>query len=159
MNQALKTSIDTLTTAVRSETPTIFWQEAMEHVAVLLEHVRGSSNATDSIKLTRAATSEGRFSDAADHLDQVLHSLQALAGAHVVPLSDLLVDFEAALMIKPFLWLEIGFNRVSGWMITVYDKQGGFERVVVQEHDLKIDDTCRSASLQLQALIKEEHHV
>ncbi|OLF53769.1 hypothetical protein [Pseudomonas chlororaphis] len=39
MNQALKTSIDTLRTAVASETPALFWQEAMQHVSLLLKHI------------------------------------------------------------------------------------------------------------------------
>ncbi|AZD92021.1 MULTISPECIES: hypothetical protein [Pseudomonas] len=39
MNQALKTSIDTLRVAVVSETPALFWQEAMQHVSLLLKHI------------------------------------------------------------------------------------------------------------------------
>ncbi|APC14556.1 hypothetical protein BLL42_01950 [Pseudomonas frederiksbergensis] len=159
MNQPLITAIAAMRDAAEHEAPTMFWSEAMEHVAVLLEHVQNSSSATESLQAVRIATAEGRLPEAIQHLHQVLHCLQAQSSEHVIRLADLLVTYEAALLVKPFLWLEIGYNRISGWMITVYDKAGGFERVVVQVAGLRTDDTCQSAAQQLRALIKEEHHV
>lgn len=157
-NEPLEKAVAAMRGAVQSDTPTMFWAEAMKHVSVLLEHFQPPSNATDSIQLARVAISESRLIEAAEHLQGVLHCLHAQTGERVVRLSDLLVNFDAALMVKPFLWLEIGFNRVSGWLITIYDKAGGFERVVVQVGGVRTDDACQSAANQLQALIKEESH-
>lgn len=159
MSQPLITAIAAMRDAVEHESPTMFWGEAMKHVAVLLEHVQNSSSATESLQAVRIATAEGRLPEAVQHLHQVLHCLHAQTSEHVIRLADLLVAYEAALLAKPFLWLEIGYNRVSGWMITVYDKADGIERIVVQVEGLRTDDTCQSAAQGLQALIKEEHHV
>lgn len=76
----------------------------------------------------------------------------------VVRLADLLDAFDQALSVRPFLWLEIGYNRVSDWMITIYDKAGGTERVLVQVSGLSADETSQQAARQLQALLKEENH-
>ncbi|MGO2703375.1 hypothetical protein ACTXN4_01790 [Pseudomonas helleri] len=157
-SESLEKAVTAMRGAVQSDTPTMFWGEAMKHIALLLEHVQSPSNVTGSIQLARAAISESRLTEAAEHLQRVLHCLHAQTSEHVVRLSDLLVNFDAALEVKPFLWLEIGFNRVSGWMITIYDKAGGFERVVVQVEGLRTDDTCQWAAHQLQAFIKEESY-
>ncbi len=158
MSQSLTTAIATMRDAVEHDSPTMFWAEAMQHVSVLLEHVQTSSSATESLHSARVATTEGRLPDAMQHLHQVLHCLHAQTSEHVIRLSDLLVAYEAALLVKPFLWVEIGYNRVSGWMVTVYDKADGIERIVVQVEGLRTDDTCQTAARQLQDLIKEEHH-
>ncbi|WP_371356140.1 hypothetical protein ACA087_06595 [Pseudomonas chlororaphis] len=159
MNQALTTAIAAMRDAVDHERPTMFWGEAMTHVAVLLEHVQQPSSATVALTVTRTLITEGRLLEATQHLDQVLLSLQAQCSEHVIHLADLLVAYETALLVNPFLWLEIGSNRVVGWMVTVYDKSGGTERVVVQVQDHKACDVCTEAAQKLQALIKEESHV
>lgn len=159
MNQALTHSIDTLRAAVRSETPALFWQEAMQHVSVLLEHLQPSSGVSAALSSTQASITEGRLLDAVQHLDQVLLYLHAQSNEHVTHLADLLVAFESAQSIKPFLWLEIGYNRIGGWMVTVYDKAGGIERVIVQvQSHLRAGDASIEAAQQLLAYIKEESH-
>jgi hypothetical protein len=153
MSAALITAIEAMRDAVEHESPTMFWGEAMRHVAVLLEHVQHSSSATESLQAVRIATAEDPLSEA------VQSRLHTQTSAHVICLANLLVAYEAMLLVKPFLWLEIGCNRVTGWMATIYDKAGGTERVVVQSAGLRADDTCQFAAQQLRALIKEEHHV
>lgn len=159
MSQSLTTAIAAMRDAVEHDSPTMFWTEAMQHVSVLLEHVQNSSSATESLHFARVATTEGRLPDAMQHLHQVLNCLHAQASEHVIRLADLLVAYEAALLVKPFLWLEIGCNRVVGWMVTVYDKTCGTERVVVQAQGVNADETCQWATLHLQALTKESDHV
>lgn len=39
-NELLEKAVAAMREAVQSDTPTMFWAEAMEHVAVLLEHVQ-----------------------------------------------------------------------------------------------------------------------
>ncbi|MFJ2713449.1 hypothetical protein ACIOZM_21585 [Pseudomonas sp. NPDC087346] len=77
---------------------------------------------------------------------------------HVIRLADFLDAFDQALSVRPFLWLEIGYNRVSDWMITIYDKAGGTERVLVQVSGMGAEETSQRAARQLQALLKEENH-
>lgn len=159
MNHALDVSIKALRAAVESETPTLFWQETMTHVAVLLDHAEQVPNSSRALEAAHAAIAEDRFTDAIQHLHQVMKCLHAECSEHVTQLAGLLVAFDAALERLPFLWLEIGFNRVSGWLITVYDKAGDVERVVVQATGLCANGTCQWATLHLQALIKESSHV
>lgn len=159
MSQPLTTAIAAMRDAVDHDSPTMFWGEAMKHVAVLLEHVQLPSSATESLESARIAMTGNRLLEATQHLHLVLCYLQTQSGEHVIRLADLLVAYEAALSVKPFLWLEIGCNRISGWMVTVYDKADGIERIVLQVDGLRADDTCQSAARQLQAHIKEEHHV
>lgn len=159
MSQVLEVAINKLQTAVQCETPTMFWQEAMQHVAVLLEHVQQVPDSSQALEAAHVAIAEDRLPDAIQHLHQVMNCLHAECSEHVIQLAGLLVAFDAALEVKPFLWLEIGFNRVSGWMVTVYDKADGVERVVAQANGLRADDTFQWATLHLQALIKESDHV
>lgn len=159
MNHALDVSIKTLRAAVDCKVPSLFWQEAMMHVAVLLDHVEQVPDSSQALEAARAAIAEDRLPDAIQHLNQVMKYLHAECSEHVTQLAGLLVAFDAALERLPFLWLEIGFNRVSGWLITVYDKAGGLERVVVQAAGLCANGTCQWATLHLQALIKESSHV
>lgn len=159
MNHALDVSIKALRAAVESETPTLFWQETMTHVAVLLDHAERVPNSSRALEAAHAAIAEARFPDAIQHLQQVINCLHAECSEHVTRLADLVTAFDAALSLRPFLWLEIGFNRVVGWMITVYDKTGGVERVVVQAQGAGADETCQWATLHLQALIKESSDV
>lgn len=159
MNHALDVSIKTLRAAVDCKVPSLFWQEAMMHVAVLLDHVEQVPDSSQALEAAHMAIAEGRLQDAVKHLHLVVKYLHAECSKHVTQLAGLLVAFDAALERLPFLWLEIGFNRISGWMITVYDKAGGVERVVVQALGLHADDVCQWATLHLQALIKESSHV
>ncbi|MEW5750327.1 hypothetical protein [Pseudomonas lactis] len=159
MNHALDVSIKTLRGAVECKVPSMFWQEAMEHVAVLLDHVEHVPNSSQALEAAHAAIAEDRFSDAIQHLYQVISHLHAECSEHVTQLAGLVTAFDAALSLRPHLWLEIGFNRVVGWMITVYDKTGGIERVVVQAQGVNADETCQWATLHLQALTKESDHV
>lgn len=158
MNQALDVAIHKLKTAVQCETSTMFWQETMRHVAVLLEHVQQVPDSSQALEAAHVAIAEERLPDAIQHLHQVINCLRAECSDHVIQLAGLLVAFDAALELKPFLRLEIGVNGVSGWMVTVYDKAGGVERVVAQTKGLRADDTCQWAALHLQALIKESDH-
>ncbi|MDP3847553.1 MAG: hypothetical protein Q8R10_14135 [Pseudomonas sp.] len=48
MSNPLGTAIAALRDAVASERPTMFWDEAMKHVAVLLEHVQKLSSDLNS---------------------------------------------------------------------------------------------------------------
>lgn len=159
MNHALDVSIKTLRAAVDCKVPSLFWQEAMMHVAVLLDHVEQVPDSSQALEAAHMAIAEDRLQDAVQHLHLVVKYLHAECSKHVTQLAGLLVAFDAALERLPFLWLEIGFNRISGWMITVYDKAGGVERVVVQALGLYADDVCQWATLHLQALIKESSHV
>lgn len=159
MNQPLVNAIAAMRDAVNHERPTMFWDEAMKHVAVLLNHVQQPLGATAVLTSVRASIAEGRLLEAAQHLDQVLLHLQAQSSEHVMHLADLLVAFDSALSVKPFLWLEIGYNRVVGWMVTVYDKAGGTERVIVQvQSHQHASDAIVEAAQQLLAHIKEESH-
>ncbi|MBA6042863.1 hypothetical protein [Pseudomonas lactis] len=159
MNQALNVSIKALRAAVASETPTLFWQDTMKHVAVLLDHAERVPDPSRALEAAHAAIAEDRFSDAIQHLYQVISHLRAECSEHVTQLAGLVTAFDAALSLRPHLWLEIGFNRVVGWMVTVYDKTGGIERVVVQAQGVNADETCQWATLHLQALTKESDHV
>lgn len=159
MNHALDVSIKTLRAAVDCKVPSLFWQEAMEHVAVLLDHVEQVPDSSQALEAAHAAIAEDRLPDAIQHLHQVMKYLHAECSEHVIQLAGLVTAFDAALNLRPFLWLEIGFNRVGGWMVTVYDKAGGVERVVAQAQGVNADETCEWATLHLQALIKEISHV
>ncbi|WP_449103662.1 hypothetical protein [Pseudomonas veronii] len=159
MTGSFDIAVKKLEEASKSDAPTMFWQEAMQHVAVLLEHVQQVPDSSQALEAAHAAIAEDRLPDAIQHLHQVINCLHAECSEHVIQLAGLLVAFDAALELQPFLWMEIGFNRVSGWMITVYDKAGGVERVVAQANGLRADDTCQWATLHLQALIKESDHV
>jgi len=159
MNQPLANAIAAMGDAVNHEQPTMFWGEAMKHVRVLLEHLQTPLGASAALTSTRISIAEGRPLEAVQHLDQVLLHLQAQSSEHVIHLADLLVAFESALSVKPFLWLEIGYNRVSGWMVTVYDKAAGTERVIVQVQSYQsAGDASIEAAQQLLAHIKEESH-
>lgn len=159
MNHAIDVSIRTLRAAVECKVPSMFWQEAMEHVAVLLDHFERVPDSSKALKAAHAAIAGDRFPDAIQHLHQVINCLHAECNEHVIQLAGLVTAFETALNLRPFLWLEIGFNRVVGWMITVYDKTGGVERVVVQAQGVSADEACQWATLHLQALTKESDHV
>ena len=159
MSQVLDVAITKLKTAAESEVPTMFWQEAMACVSVLLDHVEQIPDSSQALEAAHTAIAENRLPDAVQHLHQVMKYLHAECSEHVTQLAGLLVAFDTALERLPFLWLEIGFNRISGWMITVYDKADGVERVVVQALGLRADDACQWATLHLQALIKESNHV
>lgn len=159
MNHALNVSIKALRKAVESETPTLFWQETMKHVAVLLDHAEQVPDSSRALEAAHAAIAEDRFPDAIQHLHQVMNCLHAECSEHVIQLAGLVTAFDAALSQRPFLWLEIGFNRIVGWVITVYDKTGGVERVVVQAQGVSADETCQWTTLHLQALTKESDHV
>lgn len=159
MNHGLDFSIKTLRAAVERKVPSMFWQEAMEHVAVLLDHVERVPDSSKALEAAHAAIAGDGFSDAIQYLHQVISYLHAECSEHVTQLAGLVTAFDAAQSLHPHLWLEIGFNRVVGWMITVYDKAGGVERVVVQAQGVSTDEACLWATLHLQALTKESDHV
>lgn len=158
MNQALTTAIAAMRNAVDHERPTMFWGEAMKHVEVLLQHVHLPSVAEEHLAAAQMAIAENRLQSAAQHLQKALISLGVRSGERVVQMADLLDAFDQALSVRPFLWLEIGYNRVTDWMVTIYDKAGGTERVLVQVGGFGPEETSQRAARQLQALIKEEHH-
>lgn len=122
------------------------------------EQIEQVPDSAQALEAAHKAIGEGRFPDAIKHLHYVMNCLHAECSEHVIQLAGLLVAFEAALELKPFLWLEIGYNRVSGWMITVYDKAAGVERVAVQAEGLRTDDTCQAATRQLRALAGRSDH-
>lgn len=159
MNHALGISIKALRAAIESETPALFWQETTKHLVVLLDHAEQVPDSSRALEAAHAAIVGNRFSDAIQHLHQVVSCLHAECSEHVTQLAGLVTAFDAALSLRPHLWLEIGFNRVVGWMVTVYDKTGGIERVVVQAQGVNADETCQWATLHLQALTKESDHV
>lgn len=154
MSPALDSSIEALQDAVWCELPTMSWADAMKHVAVVLEHVHRPSVASDHLASAGAAVAESRFQDAARHLRRALICLDVRSGERVVRQAELLDAFDQALAVMPFLWLEIGFNRVSDWVVTIYDKAGGVERVAVQVSGLGADETCRRAAQQLRQILE-----
>lgn len=158
MNPSLDQALLVMREAVQHEAPTMFWAEAMGHVSVILECFAQSS-ALDPMQAARSAIADGRYGVAIEHLQQVLTHLAAQSSEHVIQLADLLVAFEKALNHLPFLWLEIGFNRISGWMVTVYDKSNGIERIVVQVEGLDTYQTCHTAAHNLRKLVPGELHV
>lgn len=81
-------------------------------------------------------------------------ALDIRTGERVVRQAELLDAFDQAHAVMPFLWLEIGYNRISDWLVTVADKSGGVERVVVQVGGLGADETCRMAAQQLRQLLE-----
>ncbi|MGF6098867.1 hypothetical protein [Pseudomonas sp. 18175] len=159
MNRTLYASIKALRAAVESETQTLLWRETQQHVAVLLDHVQQVPDSSLVLEAAHTAIAEDRLPDAIEHLRVVMNCLHAECSDHVIQLDGLLEAFDEALKLKPFLRLEIGFNRVSGWLITVYDKSGGVERVAVQTQGLRADDTCQWTTLHLQAFAKENSNV
>lgn len=158
MSQSLNASIEALQDAVWTELPTMSWKDAMQHVSIVLEHVHRPSVPAEHLAAASAAIAESRFYDAGRHLRRALIALDIRTSERVVRQAELLDAFDRALLVRPFLWLEIGYNRISDWMVTIYDKSGGTERVLVQVSGLGAEETSRRAAQQLQTLIEEENH-
>lgn len=117
-----------------------------------------SQGLSRSLADARQAIATGSVGSALCDLYRVILHLQAQQSPHVIALAELLLNFDEALNSKPFLWLEIGFNRISGWMVTIYDKAGGNERVIVQVEGLRTDDTCNCAAHSLNRILEEQPH-
>lgn len=158
MKPSLDQALSRMRAAVQHDTPTMFWAEAMADVSVILECF-DHSHQLGPMQAARSAICDGRYAVAIEHLQQVLVLLAAQSSEHVIQLADLLVAFERALNHRPFLWLETGYNRVSGWMVTVYDKANGIERIVVQVEGLDTYQTCHTAAHNLRKLVPGELHV
>ncbi|UZE21818.1 hypothetical protein LOY67_17380 [Pseudomonas sp. B21-056] len=156
MSLSLNASIEALQDAVWAELPTMSWADAMKHVSTVLEHVHRPSVPAEHLSAASAAIAESRFYDAGRHLRRALIALDIRTGERVVRQAELLDAFDQAHAVMPFLWLEIGYNRVSDWAVTVYDKAGGTERVVVQSSGLGADETCGRAAQQLRQLLEEK---
>lgn len=65
---------------------------------------------------------------------------------------DLFEEFERALLVRPHLLLEIGFNRVTDWMVHIYDATGvGIKAAVmiIETHHCDREDAMRLAAKQL----------
>jgi hypothetical protein len=154
MSQSLNASIEALQDAVWTELPTMSWKDAMKHVSTVLEHVHRPSAPAEHLSAASAAIAESRFYDAGRHLRRALIALDIRTGERVVRQAELLDAFDQAHAVMPFLWLEIGYNRISDWLVTVTDKSGGVERVVVQVGGLGADETCRLAAEQLRQLLE-----
>lgn len=154
MNQSLDSSIEVLQDAVWTELPTMSWADAMKHVSTVLEHVHRPSVASEHLSSASTAIAENRFHDAGRHLQRALISLDVRTGERVVRQAELLDAFDQTLAVMPFLWLEIGYNRISDWTVTVYDKAGGAERVALQVSGLGADETCRRAAQQLRQILE-----
>jgi hypothetical protein len=134
------------------------FQDQMLDGAARYDTIEPAPDSAQALEAAHTAIAEERFPDAIGHLHYVMNCLHAECSEHVIQLAGLLVAFEAALEFKPFLGLEIGYNRVSGWMITVYDKAAGVERVAVQAEGLRTDDTCQAATRQLRAFAEGTDH-
>jgi|GEM_PF-2142327 len=156
MSQSLNASIEALQDAVWTELPTMSWADAMKHVSTVLEHVHRPSVPSEHLAAASAAIAESRFYDAGRHLRRALIALDIRSGERVVRQAELLDAFDQAHGVMPFLWLEIGYNRVSDWVVTVYDKAGGVERLAVQVSGLGADETCRRAAQQLRQLLESK---
>ncbi|MNF77136.1 hypothetical protein D3C87_1122860 [compost metagenome] len=154
MSQPLDNSIEALQDAVWCELPTMSWADAMKHVAVVLEHVHRPSVASDHLASACTAIEEYRFHEAGRHLRRALICLDVRSGERAVQQAELLDAFDQALLVMPFLWLEIGYNRISDWLVTIYDKAGGAERVALQVSGLGADETCRRAAQQLRQILE-----
>lgn len=154
MSQSLNASIEALQDAVWTELPTMSWADAMRHVSTVLEYVHRPSVPSEHLAAASAAIAESRFYDAGRHLRRALIALDVRTGERVVRQAELLDAFDQVHAVMPFLWLEIGYNRVSDWMVTVYNKAGGVERLVVQVSGLGADETCRRAAQQLRQLLE-----
>lgn len=158
MKPSLEQALSVMRDAVQHEAPTMFWAEAMGHVSVILECFAQSS-AFDSLLAASSAVVNQRYEAAIESLQQVLIHLAAQSGDHVIQLAGLLVAFERALNHRPFLWLEIGYNRITGWMVTVYDKANGNERIFVQVEGLCARQTCHAAAHRLNELTQGNQNV
>jgi hypothetical protein len=132
------------------------FQDQMLDGAVRYDTIEPAPDSTQALEAAHTAIAEGRFPDAIGHLHYVMNCLHAECSEHVIQLAGLLVAFEAALELKPLLGLEIGYNRGSGWLITVRDKAA--ERVVAQAEGLRTDDTCQAATRQLRAFAGRTDH-
>jgi hypothetical protein len=132
------------------------FQDQMLDGAARYDTIEPAPDSAQALEAAHKAIAEGRFPDAIEHLHYVMNCLHAECSEHVIQLAGLLVAFEAALELKPLLGLEIGYNRGSGWLITVRDKAA--ERVVAQAEGLRTDDTCQAATRQLRALEEGDDH-
>ncbi len=158
MSQSLNASIEALQDAVWTELPTMSWKDAMNHVSTVLEYVHRPSAPAEHLAAASAAIAESRFYDAGRHLRRALIALDIRSGERVVRQAELLDAFDQAHALMPFLWLEIGYNRVSDWLVTVADRAGGAERVIVQVGGLGADETCRRAAEQLRQILKDKNN-
>lgn len=72
MSHALDVSIKALRAAVDCNVPSLFWGEAMKHVAVLLKHVEQVPDSSQALEAAHTAIAEERLPDAIQHLHAVM---------------------------------------------------------------------------------------
>jgi hypothetical protein len=90
--------------------------------------------------------------------DERRHLLKLLEGGTILDCerqtadAELLAVFDECLNVRPHLLIEIGYNRVMDWMVTVWDASGvGIAKApkIISTQERNRDDAVREAAKQL----------
>lgn len=69
---------------------------------------------------------------------------------------ELLELFDDAINKYPFLLFELGYTRVTDWMVHIWNKAGGVEVKILTTQAIEREDACEEAIIELKKFLGVE---